>query len=251
MRFINNGCITVATILLIAGLAGCGGSSDGGMAPPAPTNITRGTEASFSDSARVLAARDAAATGATWLDAGVARAYDADLAVIRATFPQVKDIQARSDYDAHTIVVAVLPNAPWLSKWTAGNVTTGEAALDALLTEFAPDSVLPIGSAAPAAPAYFTLHFGQSLNMVKLAERVQAASTSISAATPNYTVGASENIKNPKDVNSTRHRYLFSRGSGDCQAGCTKWHMWTFNVSDDGKQAALTEEYDASQAIPY
>ena len=214
-------------------LTGCGGS-DSGTATPATANITRATEKTFSESARILAARDAEASGATWLSADFARATDADLSLIYTTSPDVADITAFPQHDLRSVVVSVRGDSPWLSRWTAGNATTGEPTIDALLTEFAPESIVPLGAFDGTSAAYFTVRFGQSLNVVKLAERLKNASPNIVAADPNYTAGDGNNIKR---VAGMSRRYEFSRGSGDCPAGCINRDTWYFDVSADGKTA--------------
>ncbi len=233
----------LASISLL-GVYGCGGGDETGTEPLGgitQTNITRSTEGTFSDSARVLAARDAAAKGATWLNADTARGYDNDLSVIRATYPTVRNIEARPDYDLRTVVAVVRAGTTVAKSWSTNEIVTGEPALDTLLTEFAPESIEQLGATTESGSAYFTLKFGQSLNMVKLAERLRGSSANIVASDPNYTAGDGDNI-----VSSIAHQYVFSRGSGDCPAGCINRHTWQFTISDDGKSATLVKESDSS-----
>ena len=227
-------------------VAGCGGS-DSATVTPVTANITRVTESTFSKSARILAARDAEASGATWLSADFARQADADLAVVRGTFPYVAEITAFPQHDLRSVLVAVRGDAPWLNNWTAGNPTTGEAMLDALLTEFAPETITSLGTFDGASAAYFTVRFGQSLNMVKLAERLRNVSANIVAADPNGTVGDGDNIK--RLAGSPNRRYEWSRGSGDCPAGCINRDTWYFDVSADGRTVTLVSEGSVSPGI--
>jgi hypothetical protein len=236
----------LAVLVALAGTMGCGGGGDGdtGGANPNMTNITRSTESTFSESARILAAREAAANGATWLNADSARTFDSEMAVIRRTFPQVNDIAARPDYDLRTVVVAVRAGTSWESNWNRGNATTGEAALDGLLNEFAPEAIQLLGSPVETMPAYYTLRFGQSLNMVKLAERLNAASPNIIAADPNYIAGDGNNITTANGAGDGRRRYVFSRGSGDCPAGCINRYSYEFAVAPGAATATLIKESD-------
>ncbi len=236
--------VLLATVAL-AGVIGCGGSSSSDNGGTAPPNITRTTEATFSESARILAAREAAASGATWLNADTARGFDADLSAVRRTFPQVGDITALSEYGLRTVVVAVRAGTAWEDNWRRGEPTTGEPALDALLAEFAPEQIRALGGAIETMPAYFTVRFGQSLNMVKLAERLKAASANITAANPDYAAGDGNNIVRVANTpGDGSRRYVFSRGSGDCPAGCIDRYSYAFAVSANGETVTLLREYD-------
>ena len=240
-----------AAMMLAGGLAGCGGSGGGdktfsGESAVESARITRATEGNFSESARIIAAREAATSGAVWLSALSARRADADLQTIRTAFPQVAGISARSPYDLHTVVVAVPSSAPFVRNWLAGNAATGEPALDALLTEFAPEGIQSLGVPVEGGTAYFTLRFAQSLNMVKLAERLRGASVTITAADPNYLVGGGNDIL--RDKATGNREYVFSRGSGDCLAGCINRHSFVFGVSESGAASLLREEDTASAA---
>ncbi|MBC8141082.1 MAG: hypothetical protein H7Y38_06540 [Armatimonadetes bacterium] len=240
-------------LLMTGGLAGCGGS-DGVQTPvasptPAPSvNITRGTESTFSQSARILAAREAARNGATWLSAETARLADVDLAAIRRAYPQVATIEARPEYDLRTVLVAIPPTAPFLQNWLRGETATGDAGIDALLTEFAPESVESVGSPIEGGTYYFTLKFGQSLNMVKLAERLRAASAVIVAADPNRFAGDGDDIV--RDDAAGKKRYIWSRGSGDCPAGCINRYSYTFEIAADGTVILVREGEEIPGGTP-
>ncbi|MBC8138339.1 MAG: hypothetical protein H8F28_20875 [Fibrella sp.] len=241
-------CAMLLATVALTGMIGCGGGDTGSTNDSPSVNITRSTEATFSESARILAAREAAANGATWLNADSARAFDAELSVVRRSFPQVNDITALSEYDLRTVLVAVQFGTSWIPNWETGNVTTGEEALDNLLREFAPEEIQSLGNPIKSRPAYFQLRFGQSLNMVKLAERLKAASLNVVVADPNYTAGDGNNIKRMSGSGGGSHRYVFSRGSGDCPAGCINRYAYEFAMSQDGKTATLIKEED--QSVP-
>ena len=245
--------IMFATLMGAGGLAGCGGGTNEGRTPgaietPAPSvNITRATEGSFSESARILAARDAAMGGEVWLSAENARLADVDLAAIRRAYPQVANIEARPEYDLHTVLVAVSPTASFLRNWLAGNAATGEAALDAVLTEFVPEKIEAVGTPAEGGTYYFMFRFGQSLNMVKLAERLRGISSTIVAADPNYIAGGGDNIIRGGAAGNSE--YVFSRGSGDCPAGCINRHSFVFDIAEGGAVTLVREE-DNTPDVP-
>ncbi|MBC7805047.1 MAG: hypothetical protein H7145_02740, partial [Akkermansiaceae bacterium] len=166
--------------------------------------------------------------------------FDTELSAIRKAFPQVNDIAARPEYDLRTVVVAVRAGTALEANWNKGEPVTGEEALDALSREFAPEEIKPLGSPVETMPAYFTVRFGQSLNMVKLAERLKAASGNITAASADFTSGDGSDITRSGDGS---RRYVFSRGSGDCPSGCIRRHLYDFAVSPGG-EVTLTREED-------
>lgn len=225
-------------VLLMGAIAGCGGSG-GGQTPVPSVNITRVTEGGFSQSARILAAREADRTGAVWLSLETARLAEADMAAIRKAYPQVATIEARPNYDLRTVLVAVSPTAPFLKHWLNDNVATGDAGIDALLTEFAPESVKPVGSPMEGGTHYFALKFEQSLNMAKLAGRLNSASPAIVAADPNYTAGDGDDIRRGGDTGKSQ--YIWSRRSGDCPAGCINRYSYTFEIAGDGAVTLVRE----------
>lgn len=232
----------IAVIAATMTFTGCGGSS-GSSGDQNPVNITRATEGAFSESARVLAARDAEKTSDIWISAATARAYEADLSLIRREFPETADIQTFPRYDLRSVIVTVSPDASWARGWTTENMATGEPALDALLQEYSLEKIERIGDFDRSTTVFFVLRFAQSLNTNPLTERIRAASGKIAIAEINGTFGDGNNIvrRTPDQNDGSRH-YIFSRGSGDCPAGCTERTSWEYAVSQDGKTVRLVQQ---------
>lgn len=231
----------IAVIAATMTFTGCGGSSDPSV-DQNPVNITRATEGAFSESARVLAARDAEKTNDIWISAATARAYEADLSLIRREFPETADIQTFPRYDLRSVIVTLSPGASWARGWTTENMATGEPVLDALLQEYSLEKIERIGDFDRSTTDFFVLRFAQSLNTNPLAERIHAASGEIATASINGIGGDGNNIvrKTPDQSDGSR-RYIFRRGSGDCPSGCIERTTWEYAVSQDGKTATLIE----------
>jgi hypothetical protein len=240
--------VATVTVTLLSGmtLAGCGGGGSdrsSSAEQDAITVISRATDGAFSESARILAARDAESTGEIWINAAVARAYDRDLAAIRRAFPEVEGIQAFPRQDLKSVIVTLSPDAPWARGWTTENLLTGEAALDDLLRQYSLEKIERIGDFERGGPIFFVLRFAQSLNTPPLTERIKAASAKIATANPNGIVGDGDNIiRTPTAAPAGSRRYILSRGSGDCPAGCTERTSWEFTVSPDGNTATFVQK---------
>jgi hypothetical protein len=226
------------TLAALVPLSGCGGSG-GPQSPPAVPRdqvfVTRATEGTFSADAKILAMR---VTPGTFLLADDAARFDSDLQRIRAQSPQVADIHARPDFTLTQLLVAVRPDAPWLARWQAGDLTTGEAAIDDLLRQYGATGVQPLGS--PTA-TQFALTFGQSMNMRAVADVFRSAgSPNLVGVSTNNIVGDGDRITFQPGADGARV-YALSRGWGDCFAGCIGRHTWEFTLSADGQAVTLRE----------
>lgn len=226
--------LSAALPLLAAGaaaLSGCGSSS--GSEPGGPVAgagyLTRATEGDVSQDARVLAER---AADAPRIPLDLARGIDADLAKVRAQFPAVAGLSARPQSDLHQVIVKLAAEAPFASEWDASRAATGDAALDAELSAYGSVTVRPFSGL----PGYYRLRFDEPLSIPRVAERLKAASASVAAVTPDLTVGDGDDITRDAAAGT----YTFSKGWGDCSAGCINRHTWTFRVSGDS--VTLVEE---------
>lgn len=221
-------------------VAGCSGGSGGGSTTGVTNNVvTRGNENNYSLDALILAARES--TNA-WISADIAGRRDTDLATIRQQYTQLGDIRPRPGGNMRQMLVRLPTSAPWFEAWKSGTLTTGVPELDSLLTEFKATKVAKVVDL----PDYtaFLLTFEHPLQIARLAERFKAASSVILNAEINGLVGDGDNI-----VFSTQgetRQYVFSKGWGDCPAGCTSRHFWTVRIT--GTNLSLEESGPALPA---
>jgi hypothetical protein len=135
-------------------------------------------------------------------------------------------IHARAALSPVRLLVAVDPEAAWAGAWRAGATETGDAAVDALLDRYNLSLSRYIEGLDLA-----VLNSPVALNTVALAGRF-AGLDGVRYAEPDGLAGDGDDIT---AVRSDDGWVLdFSRGSGDCPAGCIERTFWTFEVDDDG-----------------
>jgi hypothetical protein len=223
---------------LLAILIGCGSGGDTvGISDP----VTDQTRASYSADALLMASRE---TEEVWISAAVAGEIDEQLSRIRAKYPEVSDIHpAGSGIEQallEVVLIAIDTDSSWTGEWKAGKLHSGEADLDAILTEFNAKKIVPLNLEA-ANRTWFRIDFAQPLNLVNLAKRIKAASTRIQSVEPNGVFSDGEDISRVMDKSAPV--YTFSLGWGDCPAGCIHKHYWEFTLPAD-KSVALREYGD-------
>ncbi len=246
-----------AALCSLFGLAGCssGGGTTTAFPVPSPSAtpiagsvISRATENTLTDDAKVLATRQA--TGA-FVSLDQARAFDADLAKIRAAYPGVGEVHARLAYEPKSLLVIVKSTAPWFDKWqtsasapattTDTDLTTGEATLDALLQKY--DATRTTTYSPTGNEQRFVLRFAAALNMTPVASEFAQSSPNVTAADSNIYAGDGDNIV--YSVNSANEKvYAFSQGYGDCPAGCINRYTRTYTLHTDG---TITEQIEGTQ----
>ncbi|HSJ24706.1 MAG TPA: hypothetical protein VK929_08575 [Longimicrobiales bacterium] len=126
------------------------------------------------------------------------------------------------------IMVRVNPSHSWTQAWREKNALTGNAAVDALVTQYGLTVreyyLWSIGDVA-------LLRSARPLNAAALAQRFEALAG---------VVWAEENgaMGDGNDIRASRHgdgwRLDYSVGFGDCPAGCIDRHTWSFAVAADG-----------------
>ncbi|MDX1933798.1 MAG: hypothetical protein SFU56_14465 [Capsulimonadales bacterium] len=206
-------------------LTGCGSKS--GALQPVQTSITRADAGNYSTDARILASRESTDG---WISAAIARQADTDLSRIRALTDVPDDIHARPQDDPDSVLVDVAPTAPWKSNWVNGQTTSGVDAIDRIGETYRLTGVTHVGAFSTA--DVFKLTFADPLATRIVAERYAAAGNGITAATGNPLIGDGDNIT--RQVSGDTRVYVFSRGWGDCPAGCTRRHFWTVTLTQDG-----------------
>lgn len=145
----------------------------------------------------------------------------------------VEDVHAVPPYVLRDVIVSVDTSASWIVALRRGDASSGEPRVDRLLRDY--------GLALAEIDVYSSLRYASALfqserplNPVALARRF-ASAPGVRLATPNTLVGGSRNIMAERDGRGWK--LTFSRGSGDCPAGCISRTFWDYRVVE------ITVEY--------
>ena len=126
-------------------------------------------------------------------------------------------------YVLRDLLVAPTPGAAWAEAWSRVETQTGYAPVDALTERYGLTlNSYQYGTALLRAEA--------PLNPVALASQF-AGIPDLRYATPNGVGGDGDDIRASRDGRALV--LAFSRGSGDCPAGCIERTTWTFRVEGD------------------
>ena len=234
----------VAALPIIGLVAGCGGSG-GDVVPRASATpsvstgsvVTRATEGNYSRDTLVVAAR---VSDGILIRTDAADQIESDLKTIRLQYPVLADVHAREDFALNQILVEARSDAPYLNAWRSGTTTTGDASLDTTLANLRIASVELVSSDLN----YYTLTFDAPLNAPQAASRVEGSSSSIAHSSANATIGDGDNIT--LSTSGANRVYAFSRGGGDCPAGCTSRHFWTVTITPSGSLSLVESGDDLS-----
>ncbi|MBI4535008.1 MAG: hypothetical protein HY708_01930, partial [Ignavibacteriae bacterium] len=169
------------------------------------------------------------------LDSALAQHIDSGLAASRQLIDTLRFIHAFPDYVLTNLLVSTA--APWSAAWQRREIITGEHYVDSLGQEFGLISVGPLSF-----PPWFMLTFNQPLQMERLAH-LYKHHPDIIYAEPNYYGGDGNRIEFFEKYNIMH--FSFSRGWGDCPAGCIYRFYWyvTVTPSDTVLQASLEEKW--------
>ena len=245
--------LLVLTLLLVALPAGCDSFSGGSDDYSSVVEIPEPSGLSLSDSLRAVYRTDAGrlALRQVLADSGRAaqrvrlpdplveslhhallRVYAAENLEGRDAVVETHRIHTFPHRSVHEI--SVTPEEPvpaWVERWKAGRRLTGNRAVDALLREY--DLQLHeynVYSHFESA----RLHSEGLLNTLALSDRFEDIA-GVKYADPGGVIGDSNDIEAILGGNFVELRY--SVGFGDCPAGCTSRHYWTFRVSKNGSVA--------------
>ncbi len=176
------------------------------------------------------------------LDTTLAQEIELALQAAREAVPAVRTIHAFPDYEPTQLLVQV--DAPWDQAWARGELLTGNPAIDALGREFLLTDVERLALSGPA--RWWLLTFVQPLKVPLLARLYQDCEGVVTAQENGY-AGDGNNIEAFKK-NSTWH-FAFSKGWGDCPAGCIFRLYWYVTVSAD-LSATLVAEWERDYSQP-
>jgi hypothetical protein len=237
-----------AAALVLGGCAELFAPGDGAHVPnlpPAAVQLTPAQQLVLEEDAVRLALRHLAATNTPALQeveppaALVGSLFNALAAVHGLTHPardtvvNVYRIRTFPNPPVWEIMVRVEPGAPWTAAWRGKQALTGYAPVDELVNRW--DLTIreyyywSIGEVA-------VLRAGRPLNMQALAARF-AALNGVVWAEPNGFGGDGNDIR--ARVQDGGWRLDYSVGYGDCPAGCTSRHTWSFHVGSGGAVSYL------------
>lgn len=138
----------------------------------------------------------------------------------------VEGIHAFPPYVLRDVIVSVDTSAAWISALRRGDAMSGDPRVDRLVSDYsltlAEMDVYPSLRYASA-----LLQSERPLNPVALAA-LFASEPGVRLSSPNALVGGAHNIAAERDGRGWK--LAFSRGSGDCPAGCLSQTIWDFRV---------------------
>lgn len=149
----------------------------------------------------------------------------ADLAVVRAQYPNLADIRCRRFWGFGTLMVAMWPSA--FAEFTAGTYT----GLDALNAQYGCTGMAVFSQTS----RMVTLTFDACYDCAGLAA-IYSEHPDLAWAYPRGPFIDGDNI-----VAESIGTYVFSRGWGDCEAGCIHHHYWRVRVQ--GGAAMMLDEW--------
>jgi len=179
-----------------------------------------------------------------WLDSTMAAEIDSGLDAARSEIDTLQTICARPDYALNDLIVVT--DAPWNIAWRQGDLLTGEQYIDSLGVEYDLIKVRYHNWSHDT----FILGFLKPLHMWNLSV-LYKNHPDVVYGSPNGNLGDGNNIQYFKK-NGILH-YAFSRGWGDCPAGCIHRYYWyvTVCLSDTGSLVCLEEEKYCDLSVPY
>ena len=132
-------------------------------------------------------------------------------------------------YSLHDVVVGVHLSAPWVQSWIDGDALTGEPSIDRITQAW--DLTLAERLDPFCSLCYVILHTEQPINTLALAVEFTDIE-GVRYAEPSALAGAGDSI----DVTSLDDavELVYSKGFGDCPAGCINRRYWRFRVAVDG-----------------
>ncbi|MBL7067905.1 MAG: T9SS type A sorting domain-containing protein [Candidatus Marinimicrobia bacterium] len=160
------------------------------------------------------------------------------LQAVRNQYDTLKSIYAFPDYALNQLLLS--SDASWTQAWHQGELLTGNQTIDSLTSAYQMISVEVHSS-------FFVLNFAQPLKM-SLLSNIYEAIPGVIYAEPNGYIGDGDNIECFKK-NNIWH-LIFSRGFGDCPAGCIYRYYWYVTV-DENLIVQLIDERERDFRVPY
>jgi hypothetical protein len=199
-------------------------STDG---PPTDCSgfVGQATPAQTAQTPRTDTEAEQLAIEATGVVVAVQAVYDrvtAELARLRAGYPQVALIAARPSWIPSQLEVKVDAS---IVQAVQNDTYTGWACPNALY------QVTAINKSLLGSLSLVLLQFDGNYNTPSLVSDYVAIAEVVSAS-PNYSMGDGNDLC--LEVDGKTHHYIFDAGSGDCPAGCISHTYWGFSIDDAG-----------------
>lgn len=147
----------------------------------------------------------------------------------------IETIHTFPRYNTHEVTVAVDLDADWTAAWQDGERLTGKAAVDSLLQTYD----LSVESRLDASQPSVLLRSEAPINTVALGRRFEAIE-GVEYAEQNGYGGDGNDIQARLMENAIMLSY--SRGWGDCPAGCIHREVWAYRVDDQGAVRFINHE---------
>lgn len=235
---------SVLLALLPVTLVGC----DAPTSPddPEPPALPESVAAMYQRDAARLALRDVARQqpiqeGPIELPSVSVRGYERALAWLyhssgpaRDSVVDVFGIHTWPAPELHEVIVTVDDTHAWTTKWRLRQSPTGNAAIDQLVSKYQ----LQVLSWQPTSPsgASVLLSTQLAVNAAALGKSFVGI-PGVRGGYPNIKGGAGNDIQGEEQ--DGQRILTFSRGWGDCMAGCLYRHYWRFRVGTNGDVAFL------------
>ena len=213
--------------------------------------------AKYRDDADRMAIDRTFQNGSTWMDSvninpeWSQTALGALVAVYNSTSPERDTVVDLLDMHIYPTIplrkISILANSSlaWIPQLEAGNVPTGNTALDELMQQYGV-TAYAFPYTTPGSPRSIFFTTSTNCNTLALADRFDQLPGVIYAGTS----GAAGDGNRITDSLSTDHiEITFGYGWGDCPAGCGARHYWKFNVGPDC-EVDFVESYGTPMFIP-
>jgi hypothetical protein len=159
---------------------------------------------------------------------GLVHIYNADSILARDSVIELYKIHSFRLPEPHSLIVSIDSTKDWVSEWRNGHRLTGNQQVDNLMETYQLELhryyYWPWAHAA-------VLYSENAINVFALGKQFDPID-GVFHAEPNGVLGDGDDIE--CSVEQDHLVYEFSKGWGDCPAGCTNRHYWLFQVDFDG-----------------
>ncbi|MBS1945794.1 MAG: T9SS type A sorting domain-containing protein [Bacteroidetes bacterium] len=213
----------------------------GSFAQAYPCEASDSVLAMYRDDADRMALTKTFQDGSTWMDSVVIdtalahTALSALVAVYNSSSPQrdtvvgLLDIHIYPLIPLRSLVLSTDSSLDWVHQLVAGNIPTGNTALDELLDRYDVIDVEPWTWPIDDSQ-YFTITTGTNWNLLPLMHLFEQL-MGVNYCATNGTIGDGDRIA--ASVYTDHVEVTYSYGWGDCPAGCGGFYHWVFNVYPD------------------
>lgn len=212
-----------------------------GFAQTYPCDAPDPIVAMYRDDADRISIAKTFQNGTTWMDSvaidtvPAQTALAALVAVYNSTSPQrdtvvdLLDIHIYPLIPLRSFILSADTSLDWVHQLVAGNIPTGNAAIDSLMQQYDVVDVSPWNWIVDATQE-FTFNTGTNWNLLPLTHLFEQI-PGVQYCVANGTVGDGDRITD--SVYTDHVEITYSYGWGDCPAGCGGFYHWVFTVYPD------------------